>query len=162
MSYISYIRKYIGHAPMLTAGATVAVIKQNKILLILRSDTKTWGLPGGAIELGESLEETAARELYEETNLKAESFKFLRLYSGKEMHFVYPNSDELYTVTALYLAENVSGDMRVNDPEIIELGYFAVNELPLLETHAKNIVDWLIDNKILLREMNSFEQDTYI
>ena len=52
MSYISYIRKYIGHAPMLTAGATVAVIKQNKILLILRSDTKTWGLPGGAIELG--------------------------------------------------------------------------------------------------------------
>lgn len=146
MSYISDIRKHIGHAPMLTAGATVAVIKENKILLNLRSDTKTWGLPGGAIELGESLEETAARELYEETNLKAESFKFLKLYSGKDLHFIYPNGDELYTVTALYLAENVSGELRVNDCESTDIGFFAFNELPVLESRAKMIVDWLIDN----------------
>lgn len=41
MSYISEMRKYIGHAPMLLAGATVVVIKDNKILLNLRSDTNT-------------------------------------------------------------------------------------------------------------------------
>ena len=54
---------------MLSADATVVVIKDNKILLNLRSDTNTWGIPGGEIELGESLEETATRELKEETNL---------------------------------------------------------------------------------------------
>lgn len=71
MSYIGQMRKYIGHQPMLSAGATVVVIKDNRILLNLRSDTNTWGIPGGAIELGESLEETATRELKEETNLVA-------------------------------------------------------------------------------------------
>lgn len=80
MSYISETRKHIGHAPMLSAGATIVVLKENKILLNLRSDTNTWGIPGGAIELGETLEQTAARELKEETNLSAENFTLLHLF----------------------------------------------------------------------------------
>lgn len=80
MSYISEMRKYIGHAPMAAVGATVVVLKDNKILLNLRSDTKTWGIPGGAAELGETLEETAARELKEETDLTAETIARLRAY----------------------------------------------------------------------------------
>lgn len=60
MSYIKDIRKFIGHVPMLSAGATVVVLKDSKILLNLRSDTNTWGIPGGALELGETLEEAAA------------------------------------------------------------------------------------------------------
>lgn len=82
MSYIGQMRKYIGHQLMLSAGATVVVIKDNKILLNLRSDTNTWGIPGGAIELGESLEETAARELKEETNLDCNSFTLLNVFSA--------------------------------------------------------------------------------
>ena len=61
MSYIKEIRKFIGHAPMLSAGATVIVQKDGKILLNQRSDTGTWGIPGGALELGETLEQTAGR-----------------------------------------------------------------------------------------------------
>ena len=80
MSYISEMRKHIGHSPMLSAGATVVVIKDNRILLNLRSDTNTWGIPGGALELGETLEETAARELKEETNLDSESFTLLSVF----------------------------------------------------------------------------------
>lgn len=109
MSYISEMRKYIGHAPMAAVGATVVVLKDNKILLNLRSDTKTWGIPGGAAELGETLEETAARELKEETDLTAERFTLLHLFSGNDFYFKYPNGDELYSVIALYLAEDVSG-----------------------------------------------------
>ena len=45
MSYISEMRKHIGHKPMLSAGTTVVVIKDNKILLNLRSDTNTWVYP---------------------------------------------------------------------------------------------------------------------
>lgn len=80
MSYIGQMRKYIGHQLMLSAGATVVVIKDNKILLNLRPDTNTWGIPGGAIELGESLEETATRELKEETNLDCNSFTLLNVF----------------------------------------------------------------------------------
>ena len=149
MSYISEMRKHIGHAPMLSVGATVAVVKDGKLLLNLRSDTGTWGIPGGAMELGETLEQTAARELREETDLRAGAFNFLHLFSGPDFYFKYPNGDELYSVVALFLAEDVKGDMRITDGESRELRYFSKNELPPLESRAKTIVNWLIDSQVL-------------
>ncbi len=149
MSYIGEIRKHIGHAPMISAGSTVAVLKDNKILLNLRSDTGTWGIPGGAMELGETLEEAAARELKEETNLYAEKYSLLNVFSGKDFFFIYPNGDELYSVVALYLAEGISGDLKITDGESRDLEYFGKNELPTLESRAKKIIEWLIDNRFL-------------
>lgn len=148
MSYIKNIRQYVGHSPILSAGATSVVLKDNKILLNLRSDTSTWGIPGGASELGETLEETAERELKEETNLKAESFTLLNVFSGRDFYFKYPNGDELYSVVALYLANHVTGDLKITDSESFELKYFSREELPVLESRAKVIIDWLTENNI--------------
>lgn len=152
MSYISSMRKYIGHQPMLSAGATVVVIKDNRILLNLRSDTNTWGIPGGAIELGEALEETATRELKEETNLDCNSFTLLNVFSGKDFYFKYPNGDELYSVVALYFANDVSGELKITDGESFKLVYFSKNNLPNLESRAKVILDWLIEKEYLKQE----------
>lgn len=49
MSYIQNLRKYVGHDEILSVGATILVVKENKILLQLRSDTRTWGIPGGQL-----------------------------------------------------------------------------------------------------------------
>ena len=149
MSYIREMRKHIGHAPMLSAGATVVVLKDNQILLNLRSDTNTWGIPGGALELGETLEQTAARELREETNLSAEAFTLLHLFSGPDFYFKYPNGDELYSVVTLYLAKGVTGELRITDGESNELAYFSKSQLPLLESRAGTIIEWLIDQNVL-------------
>ncbi len=149
MGYIREIRKHIGHAPMLAAGATVAVIKNNKILLNLRSDTNTWGIPGGSLELGETLEETAARELKEETNLTAKAFRLLNVFSGRDFYFKYPNGEALYSVIALYLAEDVNGEMKITDGESHELKYFGKTELPALESRAKVITDWMLERNLL-------------
>ncbi len=149
-NYIKKVRKFIGHAPMLSAGATIVVLKDNKILLNLRSDTNTWGIPGGAIELGETLEETAARELKEETNLQAESFTLLNVFSGKDFYFEYPNGDKLYSVVALYLADGVKGETKITDGESFELKYFGKDELPALESRAKVIITWLTEKEHLL------------
>ena len=149
MSYISEIRRYIGHKPMLSAGATVVVLKDNKILLNLRSDTNTWGIPGGALELGETLEQTATRELKEETGLAAEKFTLLHLFSGKDFYFKYPNGDELYSVAALYLAEGVSGELKISDGESLELRFFGKDDLPFLESRAKTIIEWMINENLL-------------
>lgn len=150
MGYISDMRRHIGHAPMLCVGATVAVINDNKILLHLRSDTHTWGLPGGAAELGETLEDTAARELKEETNLAADGFTLLNVFSGEEFYFKYPNGDELYSVITLYLANNVTGNLKINDGEGLELKYFSRDELPELESRAKALIDYLIGENYIL------------
>ena len=146
MSYLSELRKIVGHRPLLSAGATVLVIKDGKILLNLRSDTETWGVPGGALELGESLEETAYRELKEETGLSAERMTLLTVLSGKDFYFEYPNGDMLYSVVALFLAENASGDLEITDGESLRLQYFDFNDLPNLESRAKVILDWLKEN----------------
>ena len=143
MSYIKEIRKYIGHAPMLAAGATVIVIKDGKILLNRRADTGTWGIPGGALELGETLEQTAARELKEETNLTASAFRLLNVFAGPDFFFVYPNGDQLYSVATVFLAGGVSGEMRITDGESTRLQYFGRDELPPLEPRAAKIMEWL-------------------
>lgn len=149
MGYIKEIRKHIGHAPMLSAGATVAVIKDGKILLNLRSDTNTWGIPGGALELGETLEQTAARELKEETNLSASVYLLLNVFSGPDFYFKYPNGDELYSVVTLFLAQDASGELRITDGESVQLRYFGKDELPILESRAAVILEWLIQRRIL-------------
>ena len=137
---------------MLSAGATVLVISKGKILLNLRSDTETWGIPGGGLELGESLEDTAFRELKEETGLSAEKMILLTVLSGKDYYFEYPNGDMLYSVISLFLAENISGDLEITDGESLKLQYFDFNELPNLESRAKAIIDWLKENRCDLCE----------
>lgn len=147
MSYLSELRKIVGHRPLLSAGATVLVIKGGKILLNLRSDTKTWGIPGGGMELGECLEETAFRELKEETGLSAEKMTLLTVLSGKDFYFEYPNGDQLYSVVSLFLAENVSGALEISDDESLKLQYFEFDKLPHLESRAKTIIDWIKENR---------------
>ena len=141
MSYISELRKYIGHQPIINIGATIIVLNdKNEILLNLRSDTDTWGIIGGGMELGESLEETAARELWEEAGLKAGRFELLDVLSGRELFFRYPNGDETYTVIVLYKAVGVSGELRINDGESRCLQFFPLNALPELESRAEYVI----------------------
>ena len=142
MSYISELRKYVGHQAIINIGATIIVANdKNELLLNLRSDTGTWGIIGGGLELGESIEETAARELWEEAGLKAERFELLDVLSGKELFFRYPNGDETYTVIVLYKAVGVSGVPRINDDESSRLEYFSVNALPELESRAEYVIN---------------------
>lgn len=142
MSYIAELRKYVGQRPIINIGATIIVTNdKNELLLNLRSDTGTWGIIGGGMELGESLEETAARELWEEAGLKAERFELLDVLSGKELFFRYPNGDETYTVIVLYKAVGVSGVPRINDDESSRLEYFSVNALPELESRAEYVIN---------------------
>lgn len=148
MSYIANLRKHVGHEPLINIGATVVVLNEKQeILLNLRSDTNTWGIIGGGMELDESLEQTAARELLEEANLTAEHFELLDLFSGKELYFKYPNGDETYTVIALYRAVGVSAELHINDDESHKLQYFPLNDLPQLESRAEYVIQKILWGK---------------
>ncbi|MEB8132676.1 NUDIX hydrolase [Mammaliicoccus sciuri] len=131
MDYISSLRDKVGHAPVILVGALVLIFNKDKQLLLqLRSDNESWGLPGGTMELGESFEEAATREVYEETNLEIQNLKFITNFSGKDYHMVYPNGDEAYTVTALFESEEYEGELSADIKETQNLKFFYLDKLP--------------------------------
>jgi 8-oxo-dGTP pyrophosphatase MutT (NUDIX family) len=93
LGYIMDLRRVVGSHPLIMAGACIIVLNdKGHILLQKRTDSLDWGTIGGSLELGESLEEAAARELYEEAGLVARQFKFITLLSGKDMYYKYPHA----------------------------------------------------------------------
>ena len=82
------LRKKVGSAPLIMVGACVLIFNENNQLLMqLRKDNNCWGLAGGAMELGESLEEVAKREMFEETGLQASQLDFFKTFSGKDFYY---------------------------------------------------------------------------
>lgn len=130
MEYYKYLRQYVGHRPIILPGSVVIILnEQNEILLQKRHDGY-WGLPGGLMDLGESFEEVAKREVFEETGLVVENLKLLNIFSGSEYYFKVPNGDELYSVTAVYYTRDVSGNMKIDYSESEKMQYFSINDLP--------------------------------
>ena len=142
MGYINDLRKYVGHQPILTAGVGLLVFNEgNKGLMQLRTDYNAWGFPGGAMELGESFEEVAIRELKEETNLDADELKLIKILSGKDTYREYPNGDKLYDITAIFLVKKYHNDLKINDNESKKLDWFNINDLPTnITEHTKNYI----------------------
>ena len=131
MSYVSEIRSIIGHKMLLLAGANVILTRDDGFILLQQRKDGTWGLPGGLLEPGESLEETAVREVKEETNLSISALSFLKVFSGAEYSFTLANKDEINVITALYFSDSWSGDL-LNDPsEGLQLAFYPPHLLPV-------------------------------
>ncbi len=131
MDYINRLRKLVGHMPLVLAGTTILVLNEcSELLMIRRSDCGDWGVPGGLMEPGETTEQTARRELFEETGLKADDLEFFGVFSGPEHYFRYPNGDEVYHVSVVYVTRQAHGQVRLLDGEHTDFGYFALPALP--------------------------------
>ncbi|GIW26147.1 MAG: DNA mismatch repair protein MutT [Meiothermus sp.] len=114
-------------------GAGVLLLdEQNRVLLQHRTDTHDWSTPGGACELGESLEATARRELLEETGLEVGDLRLFALLSGPEYYYRYPNGDEVYNVSAMFVGRYKGEPLRPDPAETKELRFFALDDLPPL------------------------------
>ena len=154
MSYIMDLRKHIGHDPIIGIGATTMVFNDKKeILLNLRSDTNTWGIPGGSMELYEDIKETAIRELREEAGITAENLELVDVLSGKDYYFEYSNGDKMCTVIILFKVLNYSGEIKVSDNESKELRFFSLNSLPQMESRAQAIIDKIKNGDIKIEKV---------
>jgi ADP-ribose pyrophosphatase YjhB (NUDIX family) len=140
MDYIQQLRQVIGHRPILMVGAAILVIDgEGHLLLMKRSDSGCWGPPGGAVEPGEVVENAAKRETLEEMGLKIGQMELFGVFSGPALYYKYPNGDEVYNVTIVYLSRDWNGIMKVNE-EHTEFRWFRREEIPSSEYISPPII----------------------
>ena len=129
--YIMDLRKIVGHRPLLQVGASVIVInRSNQMLMQQRTDCGCWGYAGGSVELGESVEQAAKRELLEETGLIASKLELLGVYSGEAMQYTYPNGDKVSNVDIVYVCQEYSGELHRQEAEVSQLKFIDICDLP--------------------------------
>ncbi|CAI9390672.1 NUDIX hydrolase [Niallia sp. Sow4_A1] len=130
MEYYKYLRQHVGHKPLILPGSVVIMLNEQEEVLLQKRLDGYWGLPGGLMDLGESFEEVARREVFEETGLKVENLTLLNVFSGSDYYFKIPNGDEVYAVTAVYFTKDISGEMNIDYNESEKMQYFPLNKLP--------------------------------
>lgn len=131
LGYIRELRDLVGTRPLLMPGAGVLVLDADgKLLMCRRRDNGAWAIPGGMMEPGESLEETARREVEEETGLRPAELVLFGVFSGPELYYRYPNGDEVYNVTVAYVCTRFHGTLRADGHEVTEVGWFPAHSLP--------------------------------
>ncbi|MEK8127643.1 NUDIX hydrolase [Paenibacillus filicis] len=147
MGYIEEIRALVGHRPLILVGAVVIVVDPWGCILLQQRKFPygRWGLPGGLMELGESVEDTARRELFEETGLTAGELKLIGVYSGPDQFIRAANGDEFYAVTTAFYTRKVTGELIIDQSEAITFEYIHPHELPegMVGSHKKMIRDFM-------------------
>jgi len=129
--YYRELRDLVGSRPIVVCGANVILLDgRDRVLLHHRTENDFWGLPGGVTELGETVEETAAREVREEVGLTCHKLTLFGVYSGPELCYRYPNGDEIHNVSVSYLCRDFSGEIHVDPAEGKAAAFFGIDEFP--------------------------------
>lgn len=131
LGYIEDIRALVGSRPLVVSGVSVLIRdRHDRILLHRRRDNGLWAVPGGCLEPGETFEQTARREAFEELNVTIEQLSLLGAYSGPDFYYHYANGDQVYYVGVAYLARQYVGNVVANPDEVLEVQFFEPTSLP--------------------------------
>lgn len=104
--------------------------ESGRVLLIHRTDNGYWGLPGGAMELGESITDCAIREVREETGLHATNAEPFALYTGPQYTHTNVFGDTYQLFVVAFLLTDPTGVLSPDPEEASEAAFFAPGEFP--------------------------------
>ena len=142
------IRYERDHAKALGIRPGVAAViydRRGRLLLQKRADGGQWGLPGGAMEIGESVSEAIVREVREETGLRVKPRHVVGVYSDPSLQVVrYPDGNVWHWVSICMECKVVGGTLNtIPDEETLALAYFPRARLPrpMLRNHRIRIRD---------------------
>lgn len=129
------VKKYKNPIP--TVDIIIEFEDKGIILIKRKKPPYGWAIPGGFVEYGESLEQTAIREAKEETSLNVELIRQFHTYSDPQ------RDPRCHTITTVYIARAINGTPKASD-DAEEIGIFTQENLPsnLAFDHAKILKDY--------------------
>ena len=107
---------------------------QGSVLLIRRTDNQLWALPGGAMEFGESVRQTAVREVHEETGLDVKISGLVGIYTDPH-HLVEFSDGEVRQQFSICFTADLAGGAIATSEESSEVRFVAPVDLASFEIH---------------------------
>jgi ADP-ribose pyrophosphatase YjhB (NUDIX family) len=134
-------------ANSLVPSVTAAVRDDHgRLLLIHKIDNDFWALPGGAMDLGESVAAAAVREVAEETGVKVQITGLVGLYTDPGHVMAYDDGEVRQEFSVCFHARAVSGQPRQDNTETKAAKWVEPSEIDELSIHPsmrRRIVDAL-------------------
>jgi ADP-ribose pyrophosphatase YjhB (NUDIX family) len=130
---------------LVPAASAVVVDDQGRVLLHRRRDNDKWALPGGKMELGESLGGCAVREVKEETGLDVELTGIVGIYSDPKHVFSYDDGEVRQEFSICFSAKITGGQLTASE-ESFEVEFFetsAIDNLPMVDSIRLRLSDYL-------------------
>ncbi len=133
-------------AQAVRASVSAVIVRDGRLLLGRRADSGEWGLPGGSVELGETVTAALEREVREETGLEVTVGRLIGVYSDPRLQVVrYPDGRVWHYVNLCFACAPRGGSLRPAPGEVLALEWFAPEALPreLVPLHRPRIQDAL-------------------
>lgn len=137
---------------LVVAASAIVTNDQGQVLLQQRRDNSQWALPGGGMNVGESIRETTIREVVEETGITAEPEYVIAVYSDPNHVFAYDDGEVRQEFSVCVKCIALEGDIRPND-ESTSVAWFAVERLDTVSMHPRiraRIDDYLAGRRAAL------------
>ena len=129
--YIKWIRSHVGHEKIMLVHAGGCIFNdREEVLLQRRGDCDQWGFPGGTVELGETPQMAAVREVKEETGLDVQVGDLIGIYTDFDV--VCSNGDQFQSILIAYELTVTGGELFCDQKETKELKYFSLTDVPAL------------------------------
>jgi ADP-ribose pyrophosphatase YjhB (NUDIX family) len=114
---------------LVVAVTAIVTNDRGQLLLQKRTDNELWGLPGGAMNIGESIGQAVVREVKEETSLDVEPTGVVGIYSDPGHIIAYANGEVRQEFSICFAARLVGGQLAVGDQESTEVRFVRPSEL---------------------------------
>ncbi|WP_460819393.1 NUDIX hydrolase [Nocardioides korecus] len=138
---------------LVPAASAIVTDAEGRILLHRRRDNDMWALPGGVMELGESISDCIIREVREETGLTVKPMRIVGIYSDPKHVFAYDDGEVRQEFSICFACEVISGEQQASS-ESYEVRFVLeddVASLPMVESIRLRIYDFLNEQGPALR-----------
>ena len=119
---------------LVPAASAVITDAEGRLLLAKRTDNALWTIPGGTMKPGETIADTAVREVKEETGLDVEVVSLVGIYSNPDHVVEYSDGEVRQQFSVCFACRYLGGELATSD-ETSEVGYFSSDEVADMDIH---------------------------